>query len=113
MLQPLIPSVDRFFIIRTNDWRTARILQSNDGTRGTLTAPFLRYNRGKSVALDRSALIEGGGREPPLAAAATAIGRGKLPDIPGEDRCPEACLRVETARFERRCFQNSVMIGSN
>ncbi len=73
----------------------------------------LRYNRGKSAALDRSALVEaGGGREPPRDAAATAIGRGKPPDIPGEDRCPEACLRVETTRFERRCFQNSAMIGS-
>src|SRR5712691_4110529 len=68
------------------------------------------YNRGKSAALGRSALVEaGGGREPPRDAAGTAIGRDKLPDIPGEDRCPEACLRVEMARFERRCFQNSAM----
>jgi hypothetical protein len=91
-----------------------RITVGESALRGNRFVGYNLYNRGESVALDRSALVEaGGGREPPRDASGTAIGRDKLPDIPGEDRCPEACLRVETARFERRCLQNSAMIGSN
>jgi hypothetical protein len=66
-----------------------RITVGESALRGNRFVGYNLYNRGESVALDRSALVEaGGGGEPPRDAAATAIGRGKLPDIPGERSLP-------------------------
>jgi hypothetical protein len=68
----------------------------------------LRYNRGKSVALDRSAPVEaGGGRKPPRDAAATAIDRGKVSDILGGRSLPGSLPQGRDGPIQKALTKNS------